>query len=283
MLSWHRSQRKNVVDPRVPKPTLNYNIASEIRYSDYVESFSTDACVRELPALLDIAGYHEDSERFSIFDYGCGLGRLAFAFTERFGARASRTYFGYEVHQGAYSFLVNAYAAYPNVQFLTDQITLSESYVELDRGESRGAEAPHRISPSAIDISSQLTGQIDVQFSHSVFTHMRTGPIKHVLSEALLLLNDGGVCINTWLVIDDFAEYALASGLADRVLPYEIDGFRTYSTTNPLVCSAYPIDAIEKIYKEAGHQVIDIRFGAWSGREPTQTFTYQDVIVSRPL
>ena len=281
MLSWERSRKQGVIDSRIPVPTLNYNIDPTIRYSDYLNTFTNDACLKELPALLRIANYDDKSDNFTMLDYGCGLGRLAYAFTERFGDDASRSYYGHEVHPDAFAFLVNGYQGYDNVRFLTDPIDLVESYVELGQGSVTDSAELERVNPDSVSLRPKLFHRVDLQFSHSVFTHMRRAPIVHVLREFLSVLSEGGVCANTWLVIDDFAIDALASGQADRDLPYEIDGFRTYSTTNPLVCTAYPIQTVQEIYRDAGHEILSIEFGTWSGRKPTQTFTYQDVVISR--
>lgn len=280
--SWARAKHSGTIDPRIPPPAINYNVKPTVRFSDYRDAFTSDACARELPALLQIGTLDRQHKSFSMLDYGCGLGRLAFAFTEEFGADPSHRYYGHEVHPEAYAFLTEAYRSFPNTRFLSEKIHLLESYVEI--GQQAGAQPadPTRIDPTQVRLASKLDALVDLQFSHSVFTHMRRAPIVHVLQEMAGCVKRTGVCVNTWLVVDDFADRAMANGTADRVLPHEIDGFRTYSLENPLVCAAYPIETIQEIYREAGHDVVSIEYGRWSGRTPTQDFTYQDVVISKP-
>jgi hypothetical protein len=107
-------------------------------------------------------------------------------------------------------------------------------------------------------------------------------PITTVLTEVAKVLGPTGVSVNTWLLVDRAAETAMRLGLADRQLPYEFDGFLSYSQDNPLACSAYRLDVVEEIYRSAGHTIVDIQHGSWSGRVPSQHMTYQDVVVSAP-
>jgi hypothetical protein len=36
---------------------------------------------------------------------------------------------------------------------------------------------------------------------------------------------------------------------------------------------------MEDIYRRAGHEIVEIRFGSWSGRE--NNVSYQDIVVSK--
>jgi SAM-dependent methyltransferase len=230
--------------------------------------------------LLELAGYRDEQPEFALFDYGCGLGRLAYAFTNYFGADASRRYIGYEVVPAAYEFLKDAYIEYQNASFFTDRIAVEESYVELQRSE---VDASPRVSFRSTDLAGRVGTPIDLQFSHSVFTHMPRSSIVFALESFAKVMRRGGVCVNSWLVVDQFAKASLAAGLADRSLPHVVDGYHTYSLDNPLLCSAYPLATIREIYAEAGHAIEAIKFGTWSGRAPDQMLSYQDIIVSRPL
>jgi hypothetical protein len=109
---------------------------------------------------------------------------------------------------------------------------------------------------------------------------MHRQSIINVLRDFSGILKPDGLCVNTWLAIDEFAAYALSCKLADRALPYEVDGFLTYSKENPLVCSAYRLHAIQEIYAAAGHTIVSILWGSWSGRG--NGLTYQDVVISTP-
>jgi len=279
-VEWSRAQKRGTIDRRIPEPAINYNISGAPTLQAYKRAFIADACLKELPSLLALANYGDDKDDFALFDYGCGLGRLAYAFTSFFGTNPKRRYVGYEVHPDAYAFLATAYSDYPNTHFFTDRIDVSESYVELHQGTTTAA---HAADVNTVEFSTRIGTQVDIQFSHSVFTHMSQRPIVNALKNFVPAMRESGICVNSWLVVDRFAKAAVENGLADRTLPYEVNGFYTYSKENPLTCAAYPLATIEEMYREAGHEIVSILFGAWSGRRPDQSFTYQDIVVSRPL
>jgi hypothetical protein len=89
---------------------------------------------------------------------------------------------------------------------------------------------------------------------------------------------------NTWLIIDDESRYSLALGIADRTLPIDCGDYLTYSKTNPLVCTAYKIEAVRNLYASAGLEILKIERGAWRGgaaKNPANH--YQDMVVSRRI
>ena len=285
IVDWNRSKKRQKLDPRIPHPLVNYNQKASSSYKEYYSGFVAATCLRELPALLKIANHKKSQDEFSLLDFGCGLGRLGFAFSDFFGKDLQRQYIGYEIHPEAYAFLKNAYKDYPNMTFLTNQIDLNDSYVELQQvGRIKGSpERKKTIAAKDIVLSDRVGKKVDLQFSHSVFTHMYSQPITEILKDITKLIKPDGYCVNTWLLVDQFAESSLRCGLTDRQLPYQRDGFYTYSKDNPLLCTAYKFDIMEDIYKKAGHKILDIQWGTWSGRTPAQTFTYQDVVISQPI
>lgn len=113
VLSWNQRFQwffsKNVahkrLEPEIPSPALNYNQAPSRTLARYVDDFKRDACLKELPFLIDL-GLRNDSV---LFDYGCGLGRLAYAASKYLSKTGS--YIGYEPNSEALSFLKSAYGA----------------------------------------------------------------------------------------------------------------------------------------------------------------------------
>jgi hypothetical protein len=90
--------------------------------------------------------------------------------------------------------------------------------------------------------------------------------------------------VNTWLIIDNESAYSLAAGSADRELPFDFGDFLTYSESNPLVCTCYKIEAIERMYRESGLEIVSIDKGSWRGPAYKNGANhYQDIIISRPL
>jgi SAM-dependent methyltransferase len=276
--------RKTDFDRRIPNPEINYNQLPSSSYQQYYREYVSQAVLRELPELLKLASFSEASPDFAMLDYGCGLGRLAFAFTNFFGKSPSRHYFGYEIHPSSYAFLTDAYRDFPNTTFINDPLLLHDSYVEMHQGEPASVQGSERIGASQVDLQTRINQKLDLQFSHSVFTHMYRAPIIHILKEFNQLMKPQGICVNTWFIVDRFAHSALHCGLADRELPFEFkeEGFYTYLQENPLMCTAYKLEQVLAIYESAGHEILDIRWGTWTGRLPTHQISYQDMVISKP-
>jgi len=128
---WRKAKKSGLIDPRIPHPSINYNTGVSAGLTEYFKAFGSDACLKQLPELMRLAKYKDFKKDFCFFDYGCGLGRTAYAFTELFGTSASHIYIGYEVHPEACNFLKKAYRPYGNVHFIMNSLDPSESYVEL--------------------------------------------------------------------------------------------------------------------------------------------------------
>ena len=258
------------LEPEIPSAAINYNQSATDDPTDYVRQFKADACLRELPFLMRM-GLTPNSV---LLDYGCGLGRLAYAASKYLAPEGS--YYGYEPNPTALLFLRRAYADRANFSFAGRTLRRDEDYVAIERHEARdGGDAA-----GALDLSF-VSRPLTVQWSCSVFTHMWVDPIVNVLKTIRPALGSEGISVNTWLCIDDFAAYALRCGVADRALPHRVNGAYTYSETNPLVCTAYDLPTMREIYARAGHNIVDILWGSWSGRD--NGVTYQDIVVSKRM
>jgi SAM-dependent methyltransferase len=278
VLSWNQRFQwffsKNVAhkqfEPEIPSPALNYNQAPSRTLAGYVDEFKRDACLKELPFLIDL-GLRKDSV---LFDYGCGLGRLGYAASKYLSTTGS--YIGYEPNREALSFLKSAYKSRENFKFYGDELPLDEDYVALQSGQSRQG------GKRSIDILPQsYVGRIvDFQYSSSVMTHMWIDSISRLLENLNFIVRPAGLCVNTWLIIDEFARYALDCNMADRRLPYKVNKAYTYSTTNPLICTAYEWADVRDAYDKAGHEIRKILWGSWSGRG--NGVHYQDIVISLP-
>jgi SAM-dependent methyltransferase len=259
-----------LLEPEIPPPAINYNQSAAVDAAEYVRQFKTDACLRELPFLMRM-GLGPSS---AMLDYGCGLGRLAYAASKYLSPEGS--YFGYEPNPVALAFLKGAYAGRANFSFAGRTLRRDEDYVAIERREARdGGDAAGEIDLSFV------RRPLTVQWSCSVFTHMWVDPIVNVLKSIGPALAPGAVCVNTWLCIDEFAAYALRCGVADRALPHQVNRAYTYSQTNPLVCTAYDLSTVREIYARADHDIVDILWGSWSGRD--NGVTYQDIVVSKRI
>lgn len=257
-------------EPEIPSPAINYNQPPTRTLSAYARAFVERACLKELPFLMSL-GLKRDSV---LFDYGCGLGRLAFAASRYFDGTGQ--YIGYEPNARALAFLRNAYRNRDNFKFHGDRLPTEEDYIAVKFGQS---EAPGK---KAVDVRPQefIGRTVDIQYSSSVLTHMWIDAIWKLLENLNQVVKPEGYCVNTWLIVDEFAEYSLRCGLADRILPYTVRGARTYSMENPLMCTAYDLDTVRDAYARTGQEIMQILWGSWSGRG--NGVHYQDIVLSRP-
>lgn len=256
-------------EPEIPSPALNYNQAPSRNLAGYVAGFKQDACLKELPFLIEL-GLRKDSV---LFDYGCGLGRLAYAASKYLSS--SGRYIGYEPNSQALAFLKTAYSGRENFKFHGDALSSEEDYVALHAGQRHGGKKSVDLLPQ--DYVDRI---VDIQYSSSVLTHMWLDAITRLLENLTFVVKPGGLCVNTWLIIDDFARYALDCGMADRSLPLKVNEAYTYSAENPLICTAYELGLVRDAYHKAGHEIVKILWGAWSGRG--NGVHYQDIVISRP-
>jgi SAM-dependent methyltransferase len=258
------------LEPEIPPPALNYNQSPSASLGRYIRTFKQNACLKELPFLAEL-GLRKDSV---LFDYGCGLGRLAYAASKFLDDHG--TYIGYEPNVRALAFLKRAYANRPNFKFYGEELPAEEDYIAVKSGQSRaGGRRAAEILPQE-----HIGRIVDIQYSSSVLTHMWMDAISRLLENLPAVVKQNGLCVNTWLIIDDFARYALDCGVADRVLPYRVNGAYTSSTTNPLMCTAYDLPSVQEVYERSGHEIVKILWGKWSGRD--NGVHYQDVVISRP-
>lgn len=266
--------------PPIPPPSLNFNQGMASSIADYRVTYFEASREKELPFLASIA---QLNQKCSTLDFGCGLGRLASAFANsenQFGS-----YFGWEPEPQALQWLQGAYKNNPGFRFDGTQLMDDMNYV-TNRGNYSTVEENYESRTEAVprvaDLMRLMNGaKFDLQFSSSVFTHMWSSDITLTLKSFNDIASNNALFVNTWLIVDSFAQTLLDRGEADRSLPIEINGVLTYSHSNPLVCTAYRQNDVERIYRESGHQILEVLHGSWSGR--SNGVTYQDIVVSKRI
>lgn len=257
------------LEREIPPPSVNYNQMIQSEIDEYVRIFKDRACRQELPFFMK----HGLKPGCAILDYGCGLGRIGYAASKYLTPDGA--YFGYEPQEGARAFLKKAYSHLPNFHFDGKPLRLEEDYVAYVQHQRRTGGA----SGTEVDLSF-VRRPIDIQYTSSVFTHMYEDAIVEVLKQINPLMAPTGICINTWLCIDDFAAYILRCGLADRTFPHKFGNMFAVSKESPLESVGYSLNTIRNIYDRASQDVIEILWGEWSGRK--NEVTYIDTILSRP-
>jgi SAM-dependent methyltransferase len=263
--------RDEMLERGIPPPDINYNQSAATDRAAYVRAFKEGACLREWPFIVTRAGLSPAS---AVLDYGCGFGRLAYAAYKWLSDDGA--YFGYEVNQTALAFLRNSWNGRRGFAFAGAELAGKDDYIAMKVGDGQRGGA----APSLVSLSGLCSRPVNAQYSSSVFTHMWPDDIVATLRQIGSVMAPGGLCINTWLMIDNHTAFTLRCGLADRALPHKVGEAYTYDQSNPLMCAAYDSAVVERIYADAGHEIIDVLPGSWSGGRDNSVH-YQDIVVSR--
>jgi hypothetical protein len=188
-------------------------------------------------------------------------------------------YIGWEPEPNALHWLRNSNKIHP--QFLFGGLPLPKSLNYVTNNPFSRESVIDSTEPTVREVIS-LVGDVklDLITSFNVFTHMWTRDAVSMLKVLTSVSCPETIMVHTWLTLDDFSERAIRLGKADRRLPFAVNGTRTYSKRNPLVCTAYQLSDLKRIYDQAGQEILRVDFGSWSGRG--NGVTDQDNIVKSP-
>lgn len=250
----------------------------------YVRQFSSYFIEYIFPYLLKNAREQGVSvKKLSVLDIGCGWAPLAIPFiifnkSSSVGGSGNR-YLGIDIRKDAIDWLKQAYSGYDYVKFQLHAAAQEVDYVGAVHaktktlGRSDGQETNFSI-PNDFDAN--------IQWSSSVFTHLTPEACLQALRSIKDNCLPNGIQVNTWLIVDAESKYSLGAKIADRELPIDCGDFLTYSENNPLVCTAYKLEAIERMYLDAGLEIIRIDRGSWRGPSYQNNANhYQDIVISR--
>ena len=272
----YRSTNLHRFYPPIPKPSTNQNQSPAKNIAEYLCTYlqSTNTVY---PFISETSHLNENSVTL---DFGCGFGTLAAAFS--LAGSKNGSYYGYDTNPLVLEFCRNAYHNDIRFNFFGPEIDSTTNYLTNKRitTANEAYAGRKKAHPSKEDLAKLLgLNKLSCQVSLSVFTHMWPEDAVETLRVFQEFSNRDTTFINSWLILDETAIAAVNLGNADRILPIEVGGVYTYSQLNPLVCTAYPIEKLQQVYFDAGHQIIDIKFGSWSGRN--NGVTYQDIVVSK--
>jgi hypothetical protein len=287
IMSILKIKRKSKLELQLEKLTpprdMNWNWGKHT--GGYKKQFSAFFVEYIFPYLLRNAREQGVSvEKMSLLDIGCGWAPLAIPFVifdqSKDKSRGNRnSYLGIDIREDAIKWLTHAYADYPAVRFQWHQAIKEVDYIGAEHSQSKtlsvsdGQETKFKIPEKFSH---------NVQWSSSVFTHLTPQASLQALKSIKDSCAFNGIQVNTWLIIDEESKYALGAEIADRKLPVDCGDFLTYSEQNPLLCTAYKIEAIERMYADAGLDIIHIDRGFWRGPAYSNAANhYQDIVVSR--
>lgn len=259
----------------IPHPRINYNTAiKSASLKRYLDSFLNQARDRELPFLKAVAGLGPNS---LTLDFGCGLGRLASAY---FDDEGSGHYIGWEPEPKALKFLKNAYAENARFDFGGVPLPKQLNYVTHSGSGNLNEKSSGAVATKLPTF--MKSRQANLVVADSVFTHMWPRDCVENLKILKSVAAPGAVLVTTWFVVDDAVTESLKKGKADRKLPIVTEhGMLTYSKSNPLVCSAYPVNQVIEMYHEAGLPMPEIFYGSWSNSGRKNDYSYEDLVISK--
>jgi hypothetical protein len=266
----------------IPPRKMNYNWSgSKINYQrDFLGFYALNVFPYFLSKTNELQVSTKD---VTLLDIGCGWGPAAAAFaiySEAMKGLGNFNYLGIDIREDAIGWLKKAYADYPHIQFQHHSAEANVDYIgegaikNKTIASSTGIEAKFNFAKGF---------QHNWQWSSSVFTHLTPEGCREALRSIRQSCSTISMQLNTWLIIDEQSRYSLATGTADRVLPYDSGDFLTYSEKNPLVCTCYKMEVIERLYSEAGLEIVQIDRGSWRGPNYKNSAQhYQDIVISRP-
>jgi SAM-dependent methyltransferase len=246
----------------VPPRQINPNMGFTPRRREYAREFVSSG--DNIAAMLTSYAAVQPSQ--SVLDIGSGIGRVARALTTVLSEDGS--YRGFDVDPRAVVWCRRSYREFANFSF---------SYAPVGYVNVRG-QAPVR---GEAFVFPYPDATFDLAFSMSVYTHLSYPIVDHYIAETSRVLRPGGLCVNTFFVMDEFAVDAMAAGRADRRYVGQGTGIYVADPENANYGIGFSPDLITSLHNAHDLTIIPpLRFGDWSGRN-VDSFVYQDVVVAR--
>jgi SAM-dependent methyltransferase len=120
----------------------------------------------------------------------------------------------------------------------------------------------------------------DFIFLASVFTHMLPEEVEHYLREIARLLAPGGLCVESYFLLNDETRDAVEAGRCFMSFAFEhASGVcRLHDRSVPEAAVAYEETFVRRIHEQAGLRIRDVRRGRWWSGEAHD----QDVVTAAP-
>lgn len=216
---------------------------------------------RLMQQLIDYAGlkpYHR------VLDIGCGIGRLAVPLTGYLNDEGS--YEGFDIVRSAIQWCKKKISsAHPRFQF---------RHIHL-RNDLYNLQTRNKASHFAFPYES---GQFDVVFLFSVFTHMLPEDVENYLGEIARVLKPGGRCLSTFFVMNEETKQRMDAFEGLKFVHDKGD----YLLMDPKVKEAnvaYREKPLLQSIHNQGLKLESIHYGYWSGRKKEDCVDFQDVLI----
>jgi ubiquinone/menaquinone biosynthesis C-methylase UbiE len=199
-----------------------------------------------------------------VLDIGCGLGRTAAAFTEYLTPYGS--YHGFDVVEYGIEWCKDRIGSdHSNFKF-----THVPLYNDLYRATGKDAASfkfPYE------------DASFDLQYSFSVFTHMKIDEIKNYLLEMQRIKKPGGQCFSTFFLYNDVNEDYITNKSTFN-FPIQRDGHRLMSDETISGNIAIHENTLRSMLHHAGFHSYQIVHGFWKESQYDGTIQeYQDIVV----
>jgi SAM-dependent methyltransferase len=196
-----------------------------------------------------------------VLDLGCGVGRFAVAISEYLSDRGRYT--GLDASKEAIT-LCNQWIAPKLARF---------SFVWADVPDT-GAAQIYRF-PFEDE-------RFDFVFSNSLFTHLVPRLAHSYIHEIGRVLRPGGRTVNTIFLLNRDSLARVVNGASNHGRLHRFEGSALVRKPDkPEAWIAHDEDLVRQAHADGGLVIEDIRYGAWSGREPTgRGFGAKDIIAA---
>lgn len=193
-----------------------------------------------------------------IMEIGCGLGRVAFPL--RYILTSEGSYSGFEICKEKIDFLQGSFQqTYPNFKFTWANV--HNTYYNPTGTE----QADSYVFP-------YTDNSFDVVFAASVFTHMLPAAARNYFKQTARVLKPNGRVVFSMFVLDNYdanRERPLGFGRAGFNFDHQFENFgEAFAISNPVnpeEMTAYKMNFINELAKDAGLVIADSLTGFWSG------------------
>ena len=187
----------------------------------------------------------------AVLDIGCGLGKYALHLAEflKGGGRIE----GFDVEKRSIDWCKLAITPrYPHARFRHTPLK-SEMYSPGAKARAAAFDFPYG------------SGQFDLAFLASVFTHMFADDVDNYVREIARTLKPGGRCIATVYLLNDEKRAGIAAGTAAFTFQIPHEGALIERHDPPEAAVAYEEPALLAIFERAGLRLAEpIRYGVWA-------------------
>lgn len=212
---------------------------------------------------VEYAGFGRDER---VLDVGSGVGRVALALTKYLDPQAS--YDGFDVDAASINWCQeNVTPRYPQFRF-----HVADVYHAHYNPEGTQSAVEYRF-PFPDNTFSFV-------FLASVFTHLLPDTMENYVREISRVLEPGGRCLVTILLLNDVSLADIDRGASPRRFAFHRGNYRIDKEEQPELAVAYDEAYVRRVFPESGLTIVEpIHYEGWSKRKITGE-GHQDMIVA---